>query len=159
MSIPRTLLRRAAPREWWWVALPVVVLAIGAYQHRWLTDDGFINLRIVRQMEAGHGPVFNVGERVEAVTSILWLLWLLIADVLLPFRLEHLAAFSGIVLTLAGMTALTVAARRIARGARSGSGAACRSPRPSVTAPCGISPAPAWRPGCSSRGSGCACSC
>ena len=99
------------------MALPVVVLAIGAYQHRWLTDDGFINLRIVRQMEAGHGPVFNVGERVEAGTSILWLLWLLIADVLLPFRLEHLAAYSGIALTLAGMTAITVAARRITRRA------------------------------------------
>jgi len=117
MSIPRTLLRRATTRGWWWVALPVVVLAIGAYQHRWLTDDGFINLRIVRQIEAGHGPVFNVGERVEAGTSILWLVVLTIADVLLPVRLEYLAAYSGIVLTLVGTAAITTAARRIGRRA------------------------------------------
>ncbi len=117
MQNPRDLLRRAASREWWWVAFPVLVLALGAYQHRWLTDDGFINLRIVRQIEAGHGPVFNVGERVEAGTSILWLVWLTVADVLLPFRLEYIAAYSGIVLTLVGMAAIAAAAMRITRRA------------------------------------------
>ena len=32
-------------------------------------DDGFINLRVVSQIKAGNGPVFNAGERVEAATS------------------------------------------------------------------------------------------
>jgi len=44
------------------------------WQQRWIGDDGFINLRVVRQLLAGNGFVFNVGERVEAVTSPLWVL-------------------------------------------------------------------------------------
>lgn len=37
-----------------------------------MSDDGLIVLRTVRNLLAGNGPVFNVGERVEANTSTLW---------------------------------------------------------------------------------------
>jgi arabinofuranosyltransferase len=47
-----------------------------AWQRRWITDDGLIAARTVRQILAGNGPVFNPGERVEANTSVLWT-WLL----------------------------------------------------------------------------------
>jgi arabinofuranosyltransferase len=54
---------------------PLVWLYLG-WQRRWITDDGLIAARTVRQILAGNGPVFNAGERVEANTSTLWT-WLL----------------------------------------------------------------------------------
>lgn len=54
-----------------------VFFAIGAWQRRWIADDGLIVLRTVRNLLAGNGPVFNAGERVEANTSTAWtyLIW------------------------------------------------------------------------------------
>lgn len=49
-----------------------VFFAIGAWQRRWIADDGLIVLRTVRNLLAGNGPVFNAGERVEANTSTAW---------------------------------------------------------------------------------------
>lgn len=53
------------------------MFAIGAWQRRWIADDGLIVLRTVRNLLAGNGPVFNKGERVEANTSTAWtyLIW------------------------------------------------------------------------------------
>ena len=67
-----------------------------AWQHRWVGDDAFIDFRIVRQLKAGHGPVFNAGERVEAGTSPIWLMILFAADVVAPLRLEWIAVVLGI---------------------------------------------------------------
>lgn len=50
--------------------------AILAWYRRWISDDGLIVVRIVRNILAGHGPVFNAAERAEANTSALWP-WLL----------------------------------------------------------------------------------
>ena len=44
----------------------LLVFTIAAWHYRWMSDDGFINLRVVSELRAGHGPVFNPGERVEA---------------------------------------------------------------------------------------------
>ncbi len=67
-----------------------------------MDDDGFINLRIVRNWIHGHGPVFNVDERVEAATSPLWLgLLALLGE--LRISLELGAVFAGIVLTVAAL--------------------------------------------------------
>jgi arabinofuranosyltransferase len=54
-----------------------VLFAIGAWDRRWIADDGLIVLRTVRNLLAGNGPVFNKGERVEANTSTVWtyLIW------------------------------------------------------------------------------------
>ncbi len=93
--------------------LPLVVLAIGAWHYRWMSDDGFINLRVVRQIEAGHGPVFNRGERVEAGTSPLWIAILTAADVVLPLRLEWIAVLLGIAATLAGVALVLWGALRL----------------------------------------------
>lgn len=52
--------------------LPAVVAAVFgvmAWAHRWLHEDGLINLRVVQNLVAGRGPVYNSGERVEAFTS------------------------------------------------------------------------------------------
>ncbi|WP_020106518.1 flagellar motor control protein ZomB [Nocardia sp. 348MFTsu5.1] len=63
------------------LAISAVVVAVmfgyGAWQRRWIADDGLIVLRTVRNLLAGNGPVFNKGERVEANTSTVWtyLIW------------------------------------------------------------------------------------
>ncbi|MEJ7583534.1 MAG: hypothetical protein WKF43_05455 [Acidimicrobiales bacterium] len=91
-------------------ATPLLVLATAAWQRRWMSDDGFINLRVVAQISAGNGPVFNAGERVEAGTSTLWVALLSLGDLVLPVRLEWIAVFGGIGLTLVGLAATMGAA-------------------------------------------------
>ena len=93
--------------------LPLVLFAIAAWRYRWLSDDGFINLRVVRQLQAGNGPVFNAGERVEASTSPLWVAVLALADLFLPIRLEWLAVVGGIAGTIAGLALLLAGATRL----------------------------------------------
>jgi arabinofuranosyltransferase len=57
-----------------WVSVVVVAVLFGwgAWQRRWIADDGLIVLRTVRNLLAGNGPVFNKGERIEANTSTAW---------------------------------------------------------------------------------------
>src|SRR5258705_3598776 len=55
------------------LGLPALMVALGGWSHRWMDEDAFINFRIVDQIFAGHGRVFNAGERIEASTSSLWL--------------------------------------------------------------------------------------
>src|SRR6266566_5076073 len=57
-------------------ALVVVVFAVLAYQRRWVSDDGMIVVREVRQILAGVGPNYNPFQRDEVDTSPLWT-WLL----------------------------------------------------------------------------------
>jgi arabinofuranosyltransferase len=101
-----TVARRPTRRrllEWGLLALPVIVLAVLAWVNRWMTDDGWINLRVVQEVLHGHGPVFNPGQRVEAFTSPAWLGVLVVADVLTPFKLEWIAVVLGIVAALSGL--------------------------------------------------------
>jgi len=51
---------------------PAAILVVAGWRNRWVADDAFIDLRIVRNLVHGFGPVFNAGERVEAYTSPLW---------------------------------------------------------------------------------------
>lgn len=62
--------RRGLPAA---VVLPGLLLAVYVavgWLRRFSTDDAFINFRVVKQILAGNGPVFNVGERVETTTSV-----------------------------------------------------------------------------------------
>ena len=64
---------------------------------RWVEEDAFLNFRVVEQIRAGHGPVFNVGERVEIFTSTLWLAMLTAARTVLPFvKIEYLSIAGGL---------------------------------------------------------------
>jgi len=56
--------------------LVIVVFAALAYQRRWVSDDGTIVVREVRQILAGMGPNYNPFQRDEVDTSPLWT-WLL----------------------------------------------------------------------------------
>ena len=64
----------------------------GAWERRWIADDGLIVLRTVRNLLAGNGPVFNAGERVEANTSTLWT-YLIYLGALVggPVQMEYVA--------------------------------------------------------------------
>jgi arabinofuranosyltransferase len=97
------------------LALPALILADRAWDRRWMTDDGFINLRISRMILDGHGPVFNAGERVEPATSTLWV-WLIAAgDVVLPLRMEWVAVVLGLVAAVAGLALATFGSARLFR--------------------------------------------
>ena len=50
----------------------VFILLLVMIQNAWVSDDGYITLRVVENLAAGYGPVFNVGERVQVFTHPLW---------------------------------------------------------------------------------------
>ena len=98
MNIGAALRRDAVP-----VIVPTAIVAVLGFQRRWVAEDGFITLRVVKQIVAGNGPVFNARERVEASTSVLWTWMLAVADVVTPFRLEWIAVMGGLLFTLCGV--------------------------------------------------------
>ncbi|MDO5669308.1 MAG: flagellar motor control protein ZomB [Corynebacterium sp.] len=94
-------------------ALVLAILAfIGGWRRRWMSDDGLIVLRTVRNLLAGNGPVFNAGERVEANTSTLWQYLIYLAALVTDARLEVIATWLALAFTTA---ALGVAAWGTAR--------------------------------------------
>jgi arabinofuranosyltransferase len=97
-------------------ALPVAAVVVLGWTHRWVEEDAFINFRVVDQIRAGHGPVFNIGQRVEVATSTLWLAILTVAKTILPFaRLEHLSVVLGLLLTALGLWWVQAGAARLWR--------------------------------------------
>ncbi len=97
----------------WWLPLVVAVGFIAAViDHRWIGDDGFINLRVIANLVAGNGPVFNAGERVEAVTSPLWIALLLPAG-LAGVDVAPVAVWLGALLSAAGVVAGLCGAHRL----------------------------------------------
>ena len=99
-----------------WISVAVVVLLFGwgAWQRRWIADDGLIVLRTVRNLLAGNGPVFNMGERVEANTSTLWTYLVYVGSwVGGPMRLEYVALFQSLVLSVLGVALLMLGAGRL----------------------------------------------
>ena len=73
--------RSTTSRGWWtWlsVLVPAAVVGVQVWLRRWVSDDGFINVRVIHQIVAGNGPLYNLSERVEVGTSTLWL-WLVAA--------------------------------------------------------------------------------
>jgi arabinofuranosyltransferase len=99
-----------------WVGVVVVAVLFGwgAWQRRWIADDGLIVLRTVRNLLAGNGPVFNMGERVEANTSTLWTYLVYVGSwVGGPMRLEYVALFLALLLSVAGVALLMLGAGRL----------------------------------------------
>jgi len=92
--------------------LPALVLLVLAWELRWIGEDGFIYLRVLDNLLAGDGPVFNPGERVEAYTGPAWLALLALLSTLLPFaEVEHLAVVAGTVAAALGLALATLGAR------------------------------------------------
>lgn len=106
--------------QWTLLAAPVVILGVQAWGHRWMEDDGFINLHVVQQIMAGNGPVFNGGQRVEAFTSPIWLFMLVVGHVILPIQMEWTAVALGIACSVAGLALAIAGAAILVRDRRPG---------------------------------------
>jgi arabinofuranosyltransferase len=99
---------------WASVAVVAVLFGWGAWQRRWIADDGLIVLRTVRNLLAGNGPVFNAGERVEANTSVVWTYLVYAASWLTwPMRLEYVALALALGLSLLGLALLMLGTGRL----------------------------------------------
>ncbi len=65
-----------------WITLFALELAIGAvaihsaYLYPWTLDDAYISYRYAENFVAGHGLVYNPGEKVEGYTTFLWVMLL-----------------------------------------------------------------------------------
>ena len=96
------------------VLVVAVLFGWGAWQRRWIADDGLIVLRTVRNLLAGNGPVFNEGERVEANTSTVWTYLIYLGGwVGGPVRLEYVALVLALVLSVLGVVLAMLGAGRL----------------------------------------------
>lgn len=88
--------------------------AWGAWQRRWIADDGLIVLRTVRNLLAGNGPVFNPGERVESNTSTAWTYLMYSGSVVGgPMRLEYVALALALALSVSGVIMVMLGTARL----------------------------------------------
>jgi arabinofuranosyltransferase len=113
VEYPRSTQVRGAV-QWLVLGSPIAAFVAAGWTHRWITDDGFIFLRVVQQIRAGNGPVFNAGQRVEAFSSPLWVAVLAVADVITPIRLEWIAVLLGLAASAGGLAMSIAGARRLA---------------------------------------------
>ncbi|MEL3947351.1 MULTISPECIES: hypothetical protein [Streptomyces] len=107
---------------------PALLILVAGYQRRWMSDDGHIYVRTVRQILAGHGPVFNAGERAESSTGTLWQ-WLLVVAGLPGADVASAAVYGGLLLTSAGFALAAWGAVRLYDGGAGGSGDGARGGR------------------------------
>nr|WP_253647942.1 flagellar motor control protein ZomB [Williamsia deligens] len=80
-----------------------VFFAYGAWERRWIADDGLIVLRTVRNLLAGNGPVFNEGERVEANTSTVWTYLIWFWSWVTDAQVEYVVLWIALVLSVAAL--------------------------------------------------------
>jgi arabinofuranosyltransferase len=86
----------------------------GAWQRRWIADDGLIVLRTIRNLLAGNGPVFNAGERVESNTSTAWTYLVYVGSLLGgPLRLEYVALALSLIFSVAGVAMAMLGTARL----------------------------------------------
>ncbi|MBB5913658.1 arabinofuranosyltransferase [Nocardia transvalensis] len=95
------------------VALTVVLFAAGAWQRRWIADDGLIVLRTVRNLLAGNGPVFNAGERVETNTSAAWTYVVWFFSWLTHARLEYVVLAVALAMSVLAVVFAMLGAARL----------------------------------------------
>lgn len=114
---PHESVASTAVGRWALPAAAVLFFAWQAWSRRWMTDDGYINIRVVEQMLAGNGPVFNAGERVEATTSTLWLYLIAAPSALLPVEPSVIAVVLGWVFGVGAMVLAVAGAHRLATAA------------------------------------------
>lgn len=99
---------------WFGVGVVCVLWAWGAWQRRWISDDGLIVLRTIRNLLAGNGPVFNAGERVESNTSTAWTYLVYLGSVVGgPMRLEYVALALSLFLSVAGVAMVMLGTARL----------------------------------------------
>ncbi len=84
-----------------WPEVPLlVVFVVAAWRNKWISDDGYIYLTYVEHAVNGNGATFNVGEHVEAYTSVGWFALLTLARFVVRFMsLETLTLLIGLAMS------------------------------------------------------------
>ncbi len=100
--------------------MTAAIFAGSAWQRRWISDDGLIVLRTVRNLLAGNGPVFNPGERVETNTSAAWTYVVWFLSWLTQARLEYVALGAALSLSVAAIVIAMAGSARLWGGSSSG---------------------------------------
>lgn len=98
------------------MVVTVALFVGGAWQRRWIADDGLIVLRTVRNLMAGNGPVFNVGERVETNTSAVWTYLIWFFGWLTGVRLEYVSLVAALTLSVLAIVFAMLGAARLWTG-------------------------------------------
>ncbi|HWO56950.1 MAG TPA: hypothetical protein VNN55_05235 [bacterium] len=106
------------------IAGVVIGCALLFWQARvlWFTqDDAYITYRYAQNALAGHGLVFNIGERVEGYTNFLWVILLVLAGSMgfsfdAAAKLLGLTGAAGMIIVAALLVQDWTARLRIARG-------------------------------------------
>lgn len=93
------------------IAIPVGAATSMVWLRRWISDDGFINIRVIHQLLAGRGPIYNVHERVEVGTSTLWLMLVWLFQAMTP------GTETGQVMVVLGTALTALALALLAAGA------------------------------------------
>jgi len=78
-----------------------------------VVDDAFIALRYARNLLDGHGLVFNVGERVEGYTDLLWVLLVALGTWVSGVELPLVALMLNLVVVAANVALVGATARRL----------------------------------------------
>lgn len=92
------------------VALATLVAAL--WRTSWLCDDAFITFRSVENLVAGHGPVWNVGERVQTYTHPAWF-WLVAAVRFVTGECRDSVMVLGMLLSTGALVWLLVLGRSV----------------------------------------------
>jgi hypothetical protein len=103
------MVKKAAP-----ILVLIIVLGVLLWHNLsirpWMLDDAFISFRYAENFAAGHGLVFNPGERVEGYTTFLWV-FILGVGRLIGLNVVSLAKILGAVFSLATVLLLLFAHR------------------------------------------------
>lgn len=106
-----TRLSTAGVTSWAAAGTAIAVAALLGYRKRWMTDDGMIYVRAVRQILAGNGPVYNLGERAESSTGTLWQWILASVSQVTTISVDKTAIYLGLFLFVGALTLGSFASR------------------------------------------------
>ncbi|MFN0149462.1 MAG: hypothetical protein ACKVU1_01970 [bacterium] len=104
-----------------WLVVAIAALLPHGLAISFLNDDAFISFRYAKNWVAGHGLVFNPGERVEGYTNFLWTMllgvfWRFGGDPLVVSRVLGFLASAGTLIVTARLAARLARARGDAPG-------------------------------------------
>jgi hypothetical protein len=93
------------------VLVAVVILGVhSASLQPWTLDDAYITFRYAEHLADGHGPVYNVGERVEGYTTFLWVALLALGSAA-GLTVEPLSKILGVALGVSSLGLLATTSR------------------------------------------------
>lgn len=84
-----------------------------AWSEQSLLDDAFISFRYAKNLLAGHGLVFNIGERVEGYTNFLWTLGLAGVAAVTRVEIPLVAFFGSLASFVANLVVIGLIGRRL----------------------------------------------